>query len=240
MKFKIGLAAVLLFFGGGGAVASDKIDQIENLSQDEFKRLSEDLGSAVGYKAVAPVEPLGITGFDVGIVVTGTELDEDNLWRRASSSGSAPSTIYIPKLHVHKGLPFGIDVGAFYSELSSEDMTLWGAEVRYAILEGGVAVPALGVRATATQLSGLSQFEVSTLGLDVGVSKGFALLTLYGGAGVQLVESDVNISAFNSEEFSQGRLYAGVNVNFLLVNLGLEYDITGGLNSFSAKAGLRF
>ncbi|VAW86070.1 FIG00676237: hypothetical protein [hydrothermal vent metagenome] len=240
MKYKIGWVVLFFFYSTGLTLASEKIDQIENLSQDEFKRLSENIGAAVSYKAVIPVEPLGITGFDVGIAVTGTEFNEDDLWQRATSSGSAPSTLYVPRLYAHKGLPFGIDIGAFYSELPDADLTLWGAEVRYAIWEGGVAAPALGIRATTTQLSGLSQFEISTLGVDIGISKGFTLLTVYGGAGVQRVESEVNLSSFNSEDFFQKRLYAGLSISLLLINLGVEYDITGDVNSLSVKAGLRF
>lgn len=240
MKHKIVWVVLFFFYSVGLTIASEKIDQIENLSQDEFKRLSENIGAAVAYKAVIPVEPLGITGFDVGIVVTATELNEENVWKRAASGGSAPKTLYVPKLYAHKGLPFGIDVGAFYSELSAEDLTLWGAEVRYAIWEGGMAAPALGIRITTTQLSGLSQFEISTLGIGIGISKGFTLLTVYGGAGTQYVESKVNLSSFNSEEFFQKRLYAGLNVSLLLLNLGVEYDITGDVNSLSVKAGLRF
>ncbi|NOY73053.1 MAG: hypothetical protein GXP14_11910 [Gammaproteobacteria bacterium] len=240
MKYRIGWVILFFFCSVGLVIASEDIDQIENLSQSEFKRLSENIGSAVGYKAVVPIEPLGLLGFDVGIVVTGTQLDEDKFWKRAASSGSAPSMIYIPKLHVHKGLPFGLDVGAFYSQLPVSDLTLWGAEVKYAIWEGGVTAPALGVRVTTTQLSGFSQFEVSTLGADIGISKGFTLLTIYGGAGIQYVESEVNVNFLNSEEFSQERLYAGLNISLLLLNLGFEYDVTGGVNSLSVKAGLRF
>jgi len=240
MKHRVAWVVLFFFYSVGLTIASEKIDQIENLSQGEFKRLSENIGAAVAYRAVIPVEPLGITGFDVGIAVTATELDEDNLWKRAASGGSAPEALYVPKLYVHKGLPFGIDIGAFYSELPTEDLTLWGAEVRYAIWEGGVATPALGIRVATTQLSGLSQFEISTLGIDIGISKGFTLLTVYGGAGTQYVESKVNVNALNSEDFFQKRLYAGLSVSLLLLNLGVEYDITGDVNSLSVKAGLRF
>jgi hypothetical protein len=67
---------------------------------------------------------------------------------RAVSGGDAPRTLAVPKLHVHKGLPFGIDVGAMYSAVPNTNIKLMGAEVRYALVEGGIATPAVGLRAS--------------------------------------------------------------------------------------------
>ena len=121
------------------AIAADNIDQINQLIQADFRNLSEDLGAALSYKGVIPAKPLGITGFDIGIEATATKLQHRDAWDRASS-GTAPDTVYIPKLHLHKGLPAGFDLGAFYTSVPDSNIKLWGAEARYAILQGcGIA-----------------------------------------------------------------------------------------------------
>lgn len=220
-------------------VAADNIDQIATLSQSDFRGLSQDLGAALSYKAVVPTEPLGIVGFDIGVEVTATKLQHRDAWDRASS-GNPPDTVYIPKLHVHKGLPAGFDIAAFYSTVPNTNIELWGAELRYALLPGGVATPALGLRGTYTRVSGIEQLDFSTRGVELGISKGFTLVTPYAGIGRVWVESEPRVGTLAPEDFSDTKLYAGVNFNLVLGNLALEADRVGDTTSYSAKFGFRF
>lgn len=221
------------------AAAADDIDQIGALTQSDFRNLSQDLGAALSYKAVVPTEPLGIAGFDIGMEVTATKLRHRDAWDRASS-GTVSDTVYIPKLHVHKGLPAGFDIAAFYSTVPSTNVELWGAELRYALLQGGVATPALGLRATYSRVTGVEQLDFSTRGVEIGISKGFTLITPYAGIGRVWVDSEPRVATLTAENFSDAKLYAGVNFNFVLGNLALEGDRVGDTTSYSAKFGFRF
>jgi hypothetical protein len=222
------------------AIAADNIDQINQLIQADFRSLSEDLGAALSYKAVIPAKPLGITGFDLGVEVSATKLQHRDAWDRASS-GTVSDTVYIPKLHLHKGLPAGFDLGAFYTSVPDSNIKLWGAEVRYAILEGGVVEPALGLRGTYSKLTGVSELDFHTTGLELLVSKGFAIFTPYAGVGrIWTTSEPVGVSNIKKEEFSQGKYFVGGNLNFGLVNLALEADKTGDATSYNAKLGFRF
>ena len=107
MKRLLAVLAVFLV-GTPPASAADDIDQINQLIQADFLKLSEDLGAALSYKAVIPATPLGLTGFDLGVEVTATQLQNRDAWDRASSS-TAPDTLYVPRLHLHKGLPLGFE-----------------------------------------------------------------------------------------------------------------------------------
>jgi hypothetical protein len=238
MKFKV-IAAVAAFGIASSCFAADNIDSLQNLLQPQFKSLSQDLGAALSYKAVSPAEPLGVTGFDIGVEVTGTKLKHSDIWDKASSGG-APSTLPVPKLHVIKGLPFNIDVGAIYTKIPTTNISLLGGELRYAFLKGGVATPAVAVRGTYTKLSGVDQLDFSTKGLELSVSKGFAMLTPYAGAGIVWVDSKPKVAALSDESFHQNKYYLGANLNLGLVNFALEYDNTGSTNSYTAKFGLRF
>ncbi|MDO8412608.1 MAG: hypothetical protein Q7S51_02340 [Gallionellaceae bacterium] len=220
------------------ALAAD-ITTLGILSQAEFRILSEDLGSALSYKPLTPAEPLGISGFDVGLEVTSTSMSKSSSeWLKAT--GSTVSDLYIPKLHIAKGLPFDMDIAGFYSRIPSTNITLYGGELRYAILPGGVAVPAVAIRGALTRLSGVTQLSLDTKSLDISVSKGFTLLTPYIGVGQVWTNSTPHAGALTAEKFTQSKVFGGININFGLTNFVLEMDKTGSTTSYGAKLGFRF
>lgn len=224
------------------AFAANNLNNLGALAQADFRVLSEDLGSALSYKPITPAEPLGITGFDLGIEVTGTKMSKsEQAWKTATGNSSGISALYVPKLHVSKGLPFDIDVGAFYSAIPSTNIKLTGFELRYAPLPGGVATPAVAVRASYTKLGGVDQLDFSTKGLDVSISKGFAMVTPYAGVGQVWVNSNpASSTGLSGESFTQGKVFAGININLGLTNIALEGDKTGGTASYGMKLGFRW
>lgn len=234
------IVAALLATATVSAQAANNIDQLGSLLQTEFRLLSEDLGSALSYKALAPAEPLGITGFDVGVEVSATKLANSAVYDLATS-GSGLSTLPVAKLHVHKGLPFNIDVGGFYSSVPTTNIKLTGVELRYAFLEGGVAMPAVAMRGTYTKLSGVDQLDFSTRGLELTASKGFAMLTPYAGVGKVWTTSSPDASTgLKEESFAQNKLFIGANLNLGLMNLALEGDKTGDASTYGFKFGFRW
>jgi hypothetical protein len=221
------------------ALADNKINTLQNLGQGEFRSFSEDLGSALSYKPLTPAAPLGVIGFDVGLELTATDMERSSsLWAKAS--GSSLDTLVVPRLHVAKGLPFNLDVAAFVSTIPTTNLTLIGADLRYAILEGGVTMPAVGVRGAFTRLSGVDQLALNTESLDVSISKGFAMFTPYAGFGQVWVNSTPHGVPLSAEKFSLSKVFLGGNVNMGLVNVALEFDKTGVARSYSGKLGFRF
>ena len=209
------------------------------VTQSDFKAISEDMGSALSYKAITPPTPLGITGFDLGLEVSSTKVQNSQPWINAT--GSSVSNLIVPKLHIYKGLPLNFDIGAFYSIVPGTNIKLYGGELRYAILEGGVASPAVGIRGALTKLSGVSQLAFSTKSLDVSISKGFAIFTPYAGIGYVWVDSNPDAATTLKEEtFRQNKVFVGGNFNFGITNLALEYDKTGLAPTYSVKLGFRF
>ncbi len=238
------IAMGVLLAAAGTAHAANDLDSINQLAQDQFLKLSEDLGAALSYKAVAPAEPLGILGFDIGVEVSSTTLQNKDIFDQACNNCSLNSLV-VPKVHAHKGLPFGLDVGLMYTAIPSSNIKMTGMELRYAIFEGGVAMPALAVRGTYSKLSGVDQLDFSTKGVELTVSKGFLMLTPYAGVGQNWVTSTPNTTGFGGvtlqeEKFTQTKTYVGLNVNLGLLNLAAELDQTGGAKTASAKLGFRF
>lgn len=224
------------------ALAAD-ITTLQSIGQANFRLLSEDFGSALSYKPVTPSEPLGISGFDIGVEVTATDISKSSAALAAASGGASPiSTLVIPKLHVAKGLPFGIDLAAFIASVPTTNIKLVGGEFRVALLSGGIAYPAIALRGAMTKLSGVDQLDFDTKSLDLSISKGFLMFTPYAGIGQVWVNSAPkgSASALASESFTQNKVFAGANLNLGLVNFDLEGDTTGGTSSYSLKFGFRW
>ncbi len=232
---KIVLAVATLF--AANAYAGD-LNQIGTLTQNQFLKLSTDLGAASAYKGVTPATPLGAVGFDIGAEITQTSIENSAIFRQAGAGDV--SNLVVPKIHVTKGLPGGFDIGAFVSRVSGIGGSLIGLEARYAILDDGLTTPALGVRLSGTKLSGVSKLNLSTVAVDAMLSKKLTLVTPYIGAGSVRVKSGADVAGLREESFNKSRVFIGMNVNFLLANIALEAEKMGGNNSVSAKAGFRF
>lgn len=231
------IPALILLLSPALTMAAE-LDELYSLNQQEFAGLAQDLGAALSYKALIPAEPLGVTGFDIGLELSSTRMAHDDAWRQATGSDS--SNLTIPKLHAHKGLPGGFDVGAMYSAVPNSNIKLWGGELRYSLLEGTAATPALAVRGSFSRLSGVSQLDFNSQGVDISLSKGLLNFTPFIGVGQVWSKAKPLVANLESESDSQTRWFAGVNVNFALANLALEADRTGKSNSLGAKVGVRF
>ena len=239
MKKILPLICTLAFVAQPAAAAD--ITTLNALAQAQFKTLSEDLGSALSYKPVTPAEPLGITGFDVGLVVTATDVGRSTANLKAATNGQESiSTLIVPKLHIAKGLPLNIDVAAFVSKVPTTNISLFGGELRYAILAGSVATPAVAIRGAMTKLTGVDQLSLDTKSLDISISKGFLMFTPYAGVGKVWVNSNPNAGSLREESFTQNKVFIGGNMNLGLMNFALEGDKTGDAKSASLKIGFRF
>jgi hypothetical protein len=211
---------------------------VGGLLQGEFRDLSRDLGAAFSYKGVTPATPLGTLGFDVGVEVTETRMEHSRLFALAGAGDV--SRVVIPKLHVHKGLPLGFDVSAFVAGAADIDARLFGAGVRWTLADDGWVFPAVGIRASATRAAGTGDLKLGTAAVDLMVSKKFAALTPYVGAGTVRTRASVTNSVLREERIDESRVFAGVNLNLLAANLAFEAEKLGDNLSLSAKLGWRF
>jgi len=242
--------AVLIVLATSFNVFARDISFVNGLLQGEFKDLSKELGAALGYKNAASAEPLGITGFDAGVEFSVIDIKKDGRYWKSAFGNDAPDYLAYPRIRVRKGLPFGIDVGAMYSYVPDSNVKSFGFEVSKAILEGGVASPALGVRGTYTKLVGVSDLDIQTAGIDAIISKGFAIITPYVGGGMLWIDSKAKGALgagtlpggvrLGEEKLWLPRGVAGVKVTLLpLISLTgeIEYAVRP---IYSFKAGIGF
>jgi len=235
------VSAAALLAASLPAFAGD-INNIGGLTQDQFRRFSEDLGAALSYKPLTPTAPLGLLGFDIGIAATDTKVKNKDVFQIVGA-GNDVSNIVVPSVRANVGLPFSFDVGAMYAEVPGSNVRLAGGELRWSFVSGNTVMPAIGVRGSFTKLGGVDQLDFTTKGLDVSISKGFAFFTPYAGAGKVWVDStpkNIPTATPGKESFTQNKIFVGLNMNFLFVNVALEGDKTGDDTTYGLKLGFRF
>lgn len=225
----------------GSQAQAYEFNTISTLSQSEFRLLSEDLAAAMSYKPVIPAADLGLTGFDLGLSVSGTHLQNRDVVKKAAGGASVPSELPTVALRVHKGLPFNLNVGASYTNVPGTPLSALGGELRWAFMPGSTLMPAVAARLSLSSTTGLDQLKMRSTGYDISVSKGFTLVTPYAGIGyVQSRVSAPQSPALSSEKVGQTKYFGGVNLNLGLMNLAVEADRTGKAATYSLKVGARF
>ena len=219
--------------------AAGDIDNISNLDQNLFKDLTNDLGAALSYRAITPDKPLDNLGFDIGFDIVSTNLESDAL--EQATTGTAPDQLLMPKVHFHSDLPLGFDVSAFYGSVYNSNIDLIGGELRYAIYDGGALTPAIAIRGTFSQLSGVDELDLHTRGLELSVSKGFASFTPYAGISTMWIDSDTTIPGLAGENVSKNKYFLGFNLNLGLMNITAETEKTDNDEATAnARIGVRF
>lgn len=234
------LACIAVLLAPGLARAAE-IDSIDQLAQAEFRTLSRDIAAAVSFKPLNASEATGLAGFALGFNVGATRIGNESVLVKAAGGDDVPAAIPYAGVRLHKGLPFNLDVGVSYHTLPGTGVRATGGEIRWAVLPGSVALPAIALRATAASLSGVDNLRIRTHGYDVSISKGFAFVTPYVGVGrVHGRSSAPGVSTLTPESFDLDKWFAGVDFSLGLTHLAIETDRTGDARSYGFRVGLHF
>jgi hypothetical protein len=226
------------------AMASD-IQFDQTMTQQMFRDFSQEAGALVVYRAIGPVEPLGLTGLEIGVEATSTKIHGDrDYWKKSVGDHDPPSYFVSTRLHLQKGLPYGFDLGLVVGRVLEPDITYAGGEVRYAILKGGAVLPAVAVRGSYSQTLGVDQLDLKTYGLDLSISKGFGTgvkIIPYGGIGQYWISSKPkNLTgglSLNEENFSKTGVFAGVRLQVEILTITGQVDYVD-VPSFSLRVGI--
>jgi hypothetical protein len=213
-----------------------------DFANSQFKDLVKESGTLIAYRSVAPAEPGGLTGFDIGVEASFFKVD-NALWDQVLDTDDVPTYLGVPKLHVRKGLPFDIDLGVSYAMVPNSNIKLIGGEIQYAIMDGSLALPALAVRGHYSTLLGVDDLDLETYGADAVVSKGFFFLTPYVGAGVlrsngEYTGSNPTLKAnLQDQSITTPRVFGGVQIAMALLRFTLDAEFSD-IPVYTAKVSL--
>lgn len=207
--------------------------------QEQFKSMSEDLVAAIDYKAVGPAEATGLVGFGIGAVASYVPVDVKQDWRDVTNESFSGLTLI--GLQATKGLPFGLDVGAFYTAVPNTDLEILGGEVRFALLEGSTVSPALALRGSYVTVSGVDSYDLDSKAVDLSLSKGFTLITPYAGVGYVWGESDPKDNfGLEKVEVEEAKAYIGARISLGLIEFTPEIGQVGDTVTYSLRTGFSF
>ncbi len=229
MKKLAGVALVVILWAGTAAAGDYDFDFPSDLANSTFENVVREAGLIAAYRGIAPAEPQGITGFDIGIETSVAEIDSSE-WNRVVDNNDAPDYFIMPRIHVRKGLPFGLDVGASYAQILDSDIALIGGELQWALLDGTLATPALSLRGSFSTLQGVDDLDLLTYGVDAVISKGFAMFTPYAGIGVVRIEGEyagddsVLENTLEDQDFTELRYFAGLQMSMALLRLTVDLE----------------
>lgn len=224
------------------ALTSDAVNSVIQLSA---------IGGA--HHAMMPASDLGmLLGFDAGIVVEGVGLPASvtNAYSLITqqSTDSIPTLIPIPMLMLHKGLPFGIDVGFSYFTYGSGEVTEIGGDLQWTFLRSAL-LPAVAVR-ESVDYNHLYFVDTHCYTTDVLVSKNLIVIDPYIGVGMQnwsgSLVGNVNtgalpVSISGSASGTDFHAFAGVPIKLLFLRITAEVERSfAGFTDYGAKISIGF
>jgi len=262
--FALGLAAGLSM--ASLSASADLNDQVESALNNNGAKaqietslndIAKNMAAIFAHRSLAPAETLGggVGGFEVGLNLAMVDLDTQPLKDLVALGGNNLESEYdiasipVPALSAGAGLPvIPLDFSVTYLPVGGIDLLT--AELKYALLSGGLALPAVSVSANYTSATLADTFDVSSYGADVSISKGFGVgvkLIPFAGAGYVSSSMEINnrakpaaTSIKTSYDNTATKLFAGAAVQLGVFNIVGQWDRIGDYSAVSAKLGIRF
>lgn len=184
-------------------------------------------------------EPLGVIGFEIfGEVAALPDADDASV--RPAVDGDFPAdALAVYRVGVRKGLPWDVDLGVSLAKTVDGEIDLASAELSWAILDGSLVSPALGLRLTGTRTLDADHYELEQYGAELILSKGFPLITPYVGGGFVWSEGRFDrgesgpLQGTFTTDGTDTVLFAGATLNLALFRITAEVekadDVQGAL-----------
>jgi len=190
-------------------------------NNEAFERLVSDLAVGVAPAVGSGAASLGVRGFSLRLTSSVTPISGRH-WVLGSAGSNAASESFNPspagslvwnRIEVHKGLPFGLEVGGSLGHGLDTSLWTFSGELRVALFEGfrsGLgALPDVAVRGAYQGMVGSREMSLQTIAFDVTLSKPYlvagrhqltpliAMQALFANAKTQPIDLTPDVSAFD-------------------------------------------
>ena len=177
-----------------GAVSADGMAATCLPDNGAFARLVNQWGFALAPTAMHSARTTGYGGFDVSIEGNYTTISGNKDYWKSGTQGeidpntgqpsiinnSPPSMLQNYSLKLRKGFGFGLELTGIVGFVPQSSIVSGGADVRMSLLEGfrtgiGGVLPDVAVGAGVRTITGTSELQLTTMGLDGQISKPFTI-----------------------------------------------------------------
>ena len=233
------------------AVDSFTFSDLSALTNEATATLLKTFAYGADFRAYQPASSLGTSlGIDIGIEVTLIDISSgftQILALIGNTSAFAATSVPLPRLVIHKGLPWGVDLG--FSWIGFQGDSLLGFSGKWTFLNPGMASVAGRVSYTKADISFL---ETTTITIDVLASVKAFIIEPYVGLGLQLGSGSFDLTVNGAAipapagvsteaSFSAMRFFIGVPVKLGFLHITGEYGKTFGAgSSLGGKLSLAF
>ncbi len=217
-----------------------------SLTQEQWRTFTKQVGAISSFKSLASAKTLGTMNFRVGIDYGSTPVNQRdpawiNTFTHPGEDCPLGDAIVVPTLRAAMGVSENMDVGGYWTVAPGANYGLIGGEFKYAFMQESENLPAAAVRASATILTGVRDFDLNIYSVDVLTSKTVAMFTPYVGIRTSLAVGTETTSKvdLNRESVAIAQGYAGVAYSVWMLNLAAEYNVST-VNTFAFAIGARF
>lgn len=184
-------------FGTFNGNVSERADMLATTGRDtcapdhaQFKRLMSQWGFAFAPSAMHSARTTGFGGFHLSMEAAFTKIDDGaSYWKFGTQGPDDPSSgkssiknnspapvLALYSAKIRKSFGFGLELTGTVGFMPKTSIISGGADVRMSLLEGfrlgvGGILPDLAVGGGVRTISGTPQFQLTTVGLDVQISK---------------------------------------------------------------------
>ncbi len=217
-----------------------------SLTQDQWHRFTEQIGAILSFKSLASADTLGKMNFYIGIDDSYTPVNQHdpawiNTFTHPDEDCPLGDAISYPTIRARIGVSDDLDIGAYWTTAPHSNYGGVGVELKYAFQKESEKRPAAAVRASASILTGVPDFDMNVYSLELMTSKKIAMITPYAGFRESLAVGTVTTSKVNLHRenvlIPQG--YLGVSCSLWRLNLAAEYNIST-VNTFAVAIGFNF
>ena len=238
----------------------------QNLSQDDFDKVIKEISANTSYHSVTGASSLGtVFGFEVGVVGGLTNTPDINALSKQVDASADVSRLPHAALLLGASVPLGFTGELlFFPEMtfSTVKYSQFGASLKWTATEALVLPFNLAVRGFISSnkmafdqvVSGNNvtvNEENSQTGIQLLASPSLPMVEPYVGVGIIKANGKMSVTgsntiyAFTTSQCAESsptttQFLLGVNLNLLIMNLGLEYSTAFGTSSYNAKFGFKF